>query len=136
MARGKVAAQVGPALARYLRLRGHHAVEGAADVGKVERDRRRRLALELGEAEDRRAQVALAAVREGRVTGKPIENGLQRRPGRWPGEGGLGFIGLLLSGPLGSGSDPGGQGVTFGNTIIAQMGLLLDESIPDNPEKT
>ena len=51
MARGKVAAQVRPPLARYLRPRRHHPVERPADVGKVKWDRRRRLTHELREAE-------------------------------------------------------------------------------------
>ena len=90
---GKVAAQVGPALARDLGPGRHHAVEGPADVGKVERDRRRWLAPELGEAGDRRAQVALAAVREAAIGGKPIEDGLQRRRDGGLGEGWSVFIG-------------------------------------------
>ena len=57
---------------------GHHAVEGLAYLGKVERDSRRWLTPELSEAEDRRAQVAPAAVREAGITGKPVEDGLQR----------------------------------------------------------
>ena len=79
----------------------------AADVGEIERDCRRRLAPELGEAGDGRAQVAPAGVGEAGVTGKPIENALQGRRG-----GGLGkadrFIGLL-SGPPGSGPDLNGR---------------------------
>ena len=43
------------------------------------------------------------------------------------------FIGLLSGRPLRSGPDQNGQGVTFGNSLIAQMGFFLDESIPDNP---
>ena len=75
---GKVAAQVCPSLARYLRPRRDPAVEGLAYLGKVERDSRRWLTPELSEAEDRRAQVAPAAVREAGITGKPVEDGLQR----------------------------------------------------------
>ena len=74
---GKVAAQVCPALARYLRPRRDHAVEGLADRGKVKGDRRRRLAFQLRVAQDRRAQVALAAFRA--VAGfkaQPIEYSL------------------------------------------------------------
>ena len=118
-----------------LRLRRDHAVEGPPDVGKVERDRRRWLALELREAGDRRAQVALAGVRRGRRPGKPIEHGLQ---GHWGGGSGEGDWASWRApgGPLRSGADPGGHGVTFGNSLIAQMGFLLHRSIPDNSKNT
>ena len=93
---GEVAAQVRPPLGRYLGPGRHHAVEGPADVGKIERDGRRWLAPELGEAGDRRAQVALAASPRGRHGGKPIEHGLQRRRGGGLGKG-IGLHRLALS---------------------------------------
>ena len=39
---------------------------------------------------------------------------------------------MAPGGPLRSGPDPGGQGVTFGNSILEQMGFLLERSIPDD----
>ena len=83
---GKVAAQVRKPLARYLGYGGHCPVEGPADIGKVERDCRRWLGPELREAGDRGAQVALARVRQAAITGKLIEDGLQRLRGCCRGE--------------------------------------------------
>ena len=64
-----------PCLGRY------HPVEGLADHKEIDGDFRRRLSCECGELSDRRGEVAPTGAWEGNVTGKVVENALQRRYG-------------------------------------------------------
>ena len=130
---GEVAAQVRPPLARDLGLRRHHAVEGLADIGEVERDLGRPAIRQLGVGDHRRPQIALARLRQA-AAGEPVDDVLQR--GRRGGRGDriMFHLHLLRCGRLGSRPDGSGQGVTFGNSIMEQMERLFHKSIPDDAE--